>query len=139
MDGGGDALAAFIVFVVVLWGGTMGFTLMLARFRLTSGDATLWDQAIVRGVALFTVSVAMWSLATLAGRVAVISNPAGLVPYLWLLAAVPLLAPPVRSNGSTLVSSEHWVYVSLFLTGVSGFVLAAVLMARVIAGGVELQ
>ena len=141
MDGGGDALAAFIVFVIVLWGSTMGATLLLTRFRLTSGDATLWDQALVRGLALLTVTLAMWSLASLAGRVMAIENPANLVPYLWLTAAVPLLAPPLKSrnNGATLVSSEHWIYLSLLLTGAGGFVLAAVIMARVIAGGVELQ
>ena len=134
-------MAAFIVFVIVLWGGTMGATLLLTRFRLTSGDATLWDHTLVRGMALVTVTLAMWSLASLAGRVMAIENPANLVPYLWLTAAVPLLAPPLRSrnNGSTLVSSEHWIYLSLLLTGVGGFVLAAVIMARVVAGGVEFQ
>lgn len=117
----------------------MGFTLLLARFRLTSGDASAWDHIVVRGAALFTVTVAMWSLASLAGRIAAVSNPAGLVPLLWLVAAAPLLAPPVRSNGTTLVSSEHLVYISLALTGAGGFVLAAIIMVRVIAAGVTLQ
>ena len=134
-------MAAFIVFVIVLWGGTMGATLLLTRFRLASGDATFLDQALVRGAALLTVTLAMWSLATLAGRIMAITNPANLVPYLWLIAAVPLLAPPLkrRNRGAPLVSSEHWVYLSLLLTGAGGFALAAVIMARVIAGGVELQ
>ena len=139
MDGGGDALAAFIVFVVVLWAGTMGATLLLARFRLASGQASAWDHVMVRGAALLTVTIAMWTLASLAGRIMAITSPAGLVPYLWLVAAVPLAAPPLRNNGSTLISSEHWVYLSMLLTGLGGFVLAAVIMARVIAGGVELQ
>ena len=139
MDGGGDALAAFIVFVVVLWAGTMGATLLLARFRLASGQASVWDHVMVRGAALLTVTIAMWTLASLAGRIMAITSPAGLVPYLWLVAAVPLAAPPLRNNGATLISSEHWVYLSMLLTGLGGFVLAAVIMARVIAGGVELQ
>ena len=50
----------------------------------------------MRGVALLTVTLAMWSLASLAGRIMAITNPANLVPYLWLIAAVPLLAPPVK-------------------------------------------
>ena len=132
-------MAAFIVFVVVLWAGTMGATLLLARFRLGSGEASVWDHVIVRVAALLTVSIAMWTLASLAGRVMAITSPAGMVPYLWLVAAVPLAAPPLRNNGATLISSEHWVYLSLLLTALGGFVLAAVIMARVISGGVELQ
>ena len=139
MEGGGDALAAFIVFVVVLWAGTMGGTLLLARFRLASGRASAWDHALVRGAALLTVTIAMWTLASLAGRIMAITSPAGLVPYLWLAAAAPLAAPPLRNRGATLISSEHCVYLSLALTGLGGFVLAAVIMARVVAGGVELQ
>ena len=125
--------------MLVLWGGTMGFTLLLTRFRLTSDDASVWDQVVVRGVALFTVTVAMWSLGSLAGRIASVPDPTWLVPYLWLAAALPLLAPPVKSNGATLVSSEKWIYVSLFMTAVGGFVLAAVTIVEVFSGGVTLQ
>ncbi|MCY4625639.1 MAG: hypothetical protein OXC99_11660 [Chloroflexi bacterium] len=132
-------MALFVVFVVVLWGGTMGFTLLLARFRLTAGTATFRDQAMVRGAALLTVTLAMWSLASLAGRIAAIENPSHLVPYLWLVAAVPLLGPPLKSNGTTVISSEQWVYASLLLAAAGGFVLAAVIIVRVFSGGVELQ
>ena len=117
----------------------MGFTLLLTRFRLTSGDASVMDQLVVRGTALFTVTIIMWSLASLVGRIAAVADPAGLVPYLWLVAAVPLLAPPVKSNRATLVSSEQLIYISLVLAAAGGFVLAAVTIARVFAGGVELR
>ncbi len=117
----------------------MGFTLLLTRFRLTSGDATMTDQLVVRGTALVTVTLAMWSLASLVGRILAVTDPAGLVPYLWVIAAAPLLAPPFKSNGNTLVSSEQLIYISLVLTAAGGFVLAAVTIARVFAGGVELQ
>ncbi len=139
MDGGGDALAAFVVFLIVLWGGTMGATLLLTRFRLTSGDATLADQLTVRGVALLSVTIAMWSLASIAGRVQAVPDASHIVPYLWLAAAAPLFVPPVKSNGVTLVTSEKWVYVSVVLTATGGFVLAMVTMARVLSGGVTLQ
>ena len=117
----------------------MGFTLLLTRFRLTSGDASVTDQLVVRGTALFTVTIIMWSLASLVGRIAAVADPAGLVPYLWLVAAVPLLAPPVKSNRATLVSSEQLIYLSLVLAAAGGFVLAAVTIARVFASGVELR
>ena len=134
-----DALAIFVVFMVVLWGGTMGFTLLLTRFRLTSGDATVMDHLVVRGTALVTVTLAMWSLASLMGRILAVTDPAALVPYLWVIAAVPLLAPQFKSNGNTLVSSEQLIYLSIVLTAAGSFVLAAVMVVRVFAGGVELQ
>ena len=132
-------MAIFVVFMVVLWGGTMGFTLLLTRFRLTSGDATVMDHLVVRGTALVTVTLAMWSLASLMGRILVLTDPAALVPYLWVIAAVPLLAPQFKSNGNTLVSSEQLIYLSFVLTAAGSFVLAAVMVVRVFAGGVELQ
>ena len=125
--------------MVVLWGGTMGFTLLLTRFRLTPGDASVMDHLVVRGTALVTVTLAMWSLASLMGRILVLTDPAALVPYLWVIAAVPLLAPQFKSNGNTLVSSEQLIYLSFVLTAAGSFVLAAVMVVRVFAGGVELQ
>lgn len=132
-------MAAYVVFLVVLWGGAMGATLLLARFRLTSDAATLRDQLTVRGVAFLSVTIAMWSLASIAGRVQAVPDATGIVPYLWLAAAAPLLAPPVRSNGVTVVSSEKLVYTSMVLTAAGGFVLALVTLVRVFSGGVTLQ
>ena len=139
MDSWSRALAIFVVFLVMLWGGTMGFTLLMTRFRLTSGDASVWDQLTVRGVALLSVTVAMWTLSALASRVAAVPDASNIVPFLWLAAAAPLLAPPVKSNGATLVTSEQWIYVSVCLTAAGGFVLALATMARVVLGGVTFQ
>ena len=60
----------------------MGFTLLLTRFRLTPGDATVMDHLVVRGTALVTVTLAMWSLASLMGRIPRLDRPrrAGAVP-----------------------------------------------------------
>ena len=125
-------MSAFIIFLAFIWGGTMGFTLLVTRFRLTPGDASIWDQLIVRVVALFSASAAMGTLGLVVSRVSATPDTSELVPFLWLAAVIPLLAPPVKSNGVTLVSSENWIYTSVALTAVGGFILAIATLVRLI-------
>ena len=125
-------MSVFIVFLALIWGGTMGFTLLVTRSRLTSGDVSIWDQLIVRVVALFSVSAAMGTLGLVVTQVSATPDTAAIVPFLWLAAVIPLVAPPVKSNGVTLVSSENWIYTSVALTAAGGFILAVATLVRLI-------
>ena len=125
-------MAAFIVFIAFIWGGTMGGTLVLARFRLASGDASLWDHLLVRAVALLAVSISMLTMGLVVSRTSATANNADIVPFLWLATVIPLVIPAVRWQGITRIPSEHWVYTSVVLSAAAGFILAMTTLVRLI-------
>ena len=128
-------MAAFIVFIAFIWGGSMGFTLLMTRTRLAPGDASLGDQLVVRFVAFFSVSIAMLTLGLVSGRTAAAADTTGLVPYLWLAAVAPLLIPSIKSNGASLISAEMLIYTSVLLSAAGGFILAIATLVRLIMNG----
>ena len=128
-------MAAFIVFIAIIWGGSMGFTLLITRSRLAPGDASIGDHLLVRFVALFSVSIAMFTLGVVAARTSAAANTAGIVPFLWVAAVIPLLIPQVKSRGVALISSERLIYTSVILSAAGGFILAIATLVRLIMNG----
>jgi hypothetical protein len=129
------SVALFIVFIAFIWGGSMGFTLLITRFRLAPGDASIGDQLIVRFVAFFSVTIAMFTLGVVSGRTSVAAETTGLVPYLWGIAVIPLLIPSLKSRGVSLFSSERLIYTSVSLSAVGGVVLAMATLVQLIRNG----
>ena len=129
------SVALFIVFIAFIWGGSMGFTLMVTRFRLAPGDASLGDQLIVRFVAFFSVTIAMFTLGVVSGRTSEAAETTGLVPYLWGVAVIPLLIPSLKSRGISLLSSEKLIYTSVSLSAAGGFILAIATLVQLIRNG----
>ena len=113
----------------------MGFTLLVTRFRLAPGDATLGDQLIVRFVAFFSVTIAMFTLGVVSGRTSEAAETTGLVPYLWAVAVIPLLIPSLKSRGISLFSSEKLIYTSVSLSAAGGFILAIATLVQLIRNG----
>ena len=128
-------MALFIVFIAFIWGGSMGVTLMMARTRLAPGDATLGDHLVVRFVAFFSVTIAMFTLGVVSGRSATAAETTALVPYLWGIAVIPLLIPSVKSRGISLFSSEKLIYTSVSLSAAGGFILAIATLVQLIRNG----
>ena len=128
-------MALFIVFIAFIWGGSMGFTLLITRFRLAPGDASIGDQLIVRFVAFFSVTIAMFTLGVVSGRTSEAAETTGLVPYLWGIAVIPLLIPSLKSRGVSLFSSERLIYTSVSLSAVGGVGLAMATLVQLIRNG----
>jgi len=125
-------MALFIVFVALIWGGSMGITLLMTRNRLSLDNVSIFDQLIVRAVAFLSVSIAMLTLGAVSGRTAAASETTGMVPYLWFIALIPLFIPPVKRNGVYIISSEKLLYSSVLLSATGGFTLAIATLVQLI-------
>ena len=125
-------MAAFIVFIAFIWGGSMGLTLLMTRTRLALDEVSIFDQLIVRFVAFLSVSIAMLTLGAVSGRTAAASETTGMVPYLWIVALIPLIIPPVKVSGVYLISSEKLIYASVLLSAAGGFTLAIATLVQLI-------
>ena len=125
-------MALFIVFVAFIWGGSMGLTLLMTRTRLAVDEVSLFDQLVVRFVAFLSVSIAMLTLGAVSGRTAAASETTGMVPYLWLVAVLPLIIPPIKRSGIHLISSEKLIYASVLLSAAGGFTLAMATLVQLI-------
>ncbi len=125
-------MALFIVFIAFIWGGSMGLTLLMTRSRLAGDDVSIFDQLIVRFVAFLSVSTAMLTLGAVSGRTAAATETTGMVPYLWLVALIPLIIPPVKRNGVYFISSEKLIYASVLLSAAGGFTLAIATLVQLI-------
>ena len=125
-------MAAFIVFIAFIWGGSMGLPLLMTRTRLALDDVSIFDQLIVRFVAFLSVSIAMLTLGAVSGRTAAASDTTGMVPYLWIVALIPLIIPPVKVSGVYLISSEKLIYASVLLSAAGGFTLAIATLVQLI-------
>lgn len=131
-------MALFIVFVAFIWGGSMGLTLLMTRSRLSLDNISIFDHLIVRFVAFLSVSIAMLTLGAVSGRTAAASETTGIVPYLWFIAVIPLIVPPVKRNGVHLISSEKLIYGSVFLSATGGFALAIATLVQLIRNATTL-
>lgn len=125
-------MALFIVFVAFIWGGSMGLTLLITRSRLSLDNVSKFDQLFVRVVAFLSVSIAMLTLGAVSGRTAAASETTGMVPYLWFIALIPLIIPPVKRKGVYLISSEKLIYSSVLLSATGGFTLAIATLVQLI-------
>jgi len=132
-------MALFIVFVALIWGGSMGITLLMTRNRLSLDNVSMFDQLIVRVVAFLCVSIAMLTLGAVSGRTAAASETTGMVPYLWFIALIPLIVPPVKRNGVYIISSEKLLYSSVLLSATGGFTLAIATMVQLIKNATTLM
>ena len=110
----------------------MGLTLLMTRSRLAGDDVSIFDQLIVRFVAFLSVSTAMLTLGAVSGRTAAATETTGMVPYLWLVALIPLIIPPVKRNGVYFISSEKLIYASVLLSAAGGFTLAIATLVQLI-------
>ena len=110
----------------------MGLTLLITRSRLSIDNISIFDQLFVRIVAFMSVSIAMLTLGAVSGRTAAASETTGMVPYLWLIALIPLIIPPVKRNGVYLISSEKLIYSSVLLSATGGFTLAIATLVQLI-------
>ena len=125
-------MALFIVFIAFIWGGSMGLTLLITRSRLSLDNVSKFDQLFVRVVAFLSVSIAMLTLGAVSGRTAAASETTGMVPYLWCIALIPLIIPPVKRKGVYLISSEKLIYSSVLLSATGGFTLAIATLVQLI-------
>ena len=131
-------MALFIVFVAFIWGGSMGLTLLMTRSRLSLDNISIFDHLIVRFVAFLSVSIAMLTLGAVSGRTAAASETTGIVPYLWFIAVIPLIVPPVKRNGVHLISSEKLIYGSVLLSATGVFALAIATLVQLIRNATTL-
>ena len=125
--------------LILMWLGTVGSTVIIARARLGVDDATWKDEALVRVLAFGATSVALGgfglagTIITNTGEVFFVVAPA------WLVSALLLCLPPLgRSDGSVRVSSQAWVFCSMIVTVLGGLGMALFVLIRLIISGPEL-
>ena len=125
--------------LLLMWLGTVGSAVIVARARLGADDTTWKDEALVRGLALGAASVALGgfglagTIVTTTGQVFFVVAPA------WLISALLLCLPPLgRSGGGVRVSSQAWVFCAMGVTVLGGLGMALFVLVRLILSGPEL-
>ena len=125
--------------LLLMWLGTVGSAVIMARARLGSGDASWKDEALARGLAFGAASVALGgfglagTIVTDTAQVFLVVGPA------WLISALLLCLPPLgRSDGGIRVSSQTWVFCSMGVTVLGGLGMSLFVLIRLIMSGPEL-
>ena len=139
MAWGGTALTLFVMLLILMWLGTVGSAVIVARARLGNGDATWRDEALVRALALAAATVALGGFG-LAGTIVTGSADVFLVVGpAWLISALILCLPPVgRSGAGFSITSQAWVFSSMAVTILGGLSMALFVLVRLILSGPEI-
>ena len=136
---GGTALTLFVMLLILMWLGTVGSAVIVARARLGAGDASWRDEALVRALAFGAASAALGGFG-LAGTI--VTDDADVffvVAPAWIISALLLCLPPLaRSDGSVRVSSQAWVFCSMGAAVLGGLAMALFVLIRLILSGPEL-
>ena len=136
---GGAGLSLILIFFLVLWGVTVGTAMLVARDRLDSPSASLWDELLARGVAFVAASLALLGFGLAASVASTTIHVLIIVPPIWALSVLPLFLPSLRrADGAILVSSQSWIVVSVGVTILGGMSIALFLLVRLILTGPEL-
>lgn len=132
-------MTLLVVLLLLMWLGTIGSAVIVARARLGDGDATWKDEALVRVLALGAATVALGGFG-LAGTIVTDSADVFLVVGpAWLISALLLCLPPVgRSGGGVRVTSQAWVFCSMGVTVLGGLSMALFVLIRLILSGPEI-
>ena len=132
-------MTLLVMLLLLMWLGTIGSAVIVARARLGDGDATWRDEALVRGLALGAATVALGGFG-LAG--AIVTDTADVflvVGPAWLISALILCLPPVgRAGGGVRVTSQAWVFCSMGVTVLGGLSMALFVLIRLILSGPEI-
>ena len=132
-------MTLLVMLLLLMWLGTVGSTVLVARARLDADDASWKDEALVRALAFGAASVALGgfglagALITSTGEVFFVIAPA------WLISALLLCLPPLRrAGGGVRVSSQAWVLCSMVVTVLGGLGMALFVLISLIVSNPEL-
>ena len=132
-------MTLLVMLLILMWLGTVGSTVFMARARLGADDSSWKDEALVRALAFGAASVALGgfglagALITSTGEVFFVVAPA------WLISALILCLPPLgRSDGAVRVSSQTLVFCSMGVTVLGGLGMALFVLIRLILSNPEL-
>lgn len=131
-------MSLVLLFLLVVWTVAIGTTLLVARSRLGRGGASLGNELLARGVALLSATVALGALGLMGSLFTASTDVLRLVPFLWLVAAAPLLVPPLGWRGAPRVSSMGLIMTSVVLSAAGAPVLALFVLARLIMTNPEI-
>ena len=139
MAWGGTTLTLLVVLLLLMWLGTVGSAVIMARARLGDDDATWQDEAVARGMALGAASVALGGFGLAGTIVADTAQVFLVVGPAWLISALLLCLPPVgRADGGVRITSQAWVFCSMVVTVLGGLSMSLFVLIRLIMSGPEL-
>ena len=132
-------MTLFVMLLILMWLGTVGSTVVLARVRLDSDDASWKDEALVRVLAFGAASVALGGFGLAGTIVTDTAEVFFVVAPAWLISALLLCLPPLgRSDEGVRFTSQSWVFCSMIVTVLGGLGMALFVLIRLIISGPEL-
>ena len=122
-----------------MWAFTVGVSLFVARELLSSSQTKIWAEIFVRITALMAATSALGGF-TLASS---LISKSGLLlqigPILWGISVIPLALPKIkRGNGTILINSQTYVFISTVLTALGGLTIAITILVQLILTKPEL-
>ena len=124
---------------ILMWLGTVGSTVILARARLGADDASWKDEALVRLLALAAASVALGGFGLAGALITSRDEVFFVIAPAWLVSALLLCLPPLgRSDGTVRVSSQAWVFCSMAVTVLGALSMALFVLVSLIVSNPEL-
>ena len=132
-------MTLIVMLLILMWLGTVGSAVFMARARLGADDASWKDEALVRVLAFGAASVALGGFGLAGALITTTDEVFFVVAPAWLISALILCLPPLgRSDGAVRVSSQTLIFCSMGVTVLGGLGMALFVLIRLILSNPEL-